>query len=66
MIYLDKIRSLAPLKDTQGLSTVEYVIILCLLAVLAIGTWNEFGGKVREKLGDATTKIGGVETELQE
>ncbi len=64
MSFIKKIGSRALVKNTQGLSTVEYVIILCLLAVLAIGTWNEFGGKVREKLGDATEKIDGVETEL--
>lgn len=57
MSFIDRIRSHALVINTRGLSTVEYVIILCLLAVLAIGTWNEFGGKVREKLGDATKKI---------
>jgi Flp pilus assembly pilin Flp len=57
MKYINRIRSLALAGDTQGLSTVEYVIILCLLAVLAIGTWDTFGGKVREKLGEATDRI---------
>lgn len=64
MSFIDKIRWRALVNNTQGLSTVEYVIILCLLAVLAIGTWSKFGGTVRAKLGDATDKIDGVETEL--
>lgn len=36
--------------DERGLSTVEYVIILVLIAAAAIGTWVTFGGKVRDKI----------------
>ena len=57
MIFVDKIRSHALVKNTRGLSTVEYVIILCLLAILAIGTWDKFGGAIREKLDNATDEI---------
>ena len=41
--------------DERGLSTVEYIIILTLIAVAAIGAWNKFGdaviGQVEEKTG---------------
>jgi Flp pilus assembly pilin Flp len=63
MNFINRIRSHALVNNTRGLSTVEYVIILCLLAVLAIGTWNKFGGAVRDKLDVATGKIVGLETE---
>ena len=43
--------------DDRGLSTVEYVIILVLIAAAAIGTWQSFGGKVKEKIGNATTEM---------
>ncbi len=32
--------------DTRGLSTVEYVIILALIAVVGFKTWKSFGGHV--------------------
>ena len=44
-------------KDDRGLSTVEYVIILVLIAAAAIGTWQSFGGKVKEKIGNANTEM---------
>lgn len=37
-------------RDERGLSTVEYVILLVIVAVLAIGTWQHFGTKVRENI----------------
>lgn len=41
----------------RGLSTVEYVIVLCLMAVMAIGTWQLFGEQVRRKLSLATDQL---------
>jgi Flp pilus assembly pilin Flp len=49
------------LRNTRGLSTVEYVIILVLVAVMAIGTWKKFGGTVVGKVSDSTKTI---ETEV--
>jgi Flp pilus assembly pilin Flp len=50
-------------RDGRGLTTVEYVIVLCLIAAVAVGTWSEFGGKVKEYLegaaGDINTAIEG-------
>lgn len=39
--------------DESGLSTVEYIILLVLIAVLAIGAWSAFGGAVNEKVKGA-------------
>ena len=44
--------------DEDGLTTVEYAILLALLVVVAIGTWSIFGAKVRyfvEKAGWCVT-----------
>jgi Flp pilus assembly pilin Flp len=45
------------LRDERGLTTVEYVIILVLLAVVAISVWDKFGDAVQGKVKDSTTKI---------
>ncbi len=44
-------------KDQRGLSTVEYIIILVLIAIAAISVWSEFGGAIREKVQGSTDKI---------
>lgn len=59
MKLFDKIRSTALARDTRGLSTVEYVIILCLIAAVAVGTWKIFGGMVEERLGSSSGEISG-------
>jgi len=41
------------LQDTEGLTTVEYIIILCLIAVVGFAAWKSFGAKVSKKVGDA-------------
>ena len=46
------------LRDERGLSTVEYVIILVLVAATAIGTWTMFGTSVKCALGIANDTIG--------
>ena len=45
------------LLDERGLSTVEYVIILVLVAAAAVTLWVNFGETLRVKLGEATEKI---------
>ena len=44
-------------RDTRGLSTVEYVIILALIAAFSVGTWKTFGQKVKTYIGDSTRTI---------
>lgn len=48
----------ALLRDEQGLSTVEYVIILLLVAAVAIGSWSVFGRQVKCALGIANDTVG--------
>lgn len=45
------------LKDDRGLSTVEYVIILVLIAAAAVTTWSKFGATITSKLTGAEGKI---------
>ena len=47
-------------KDDRGLSTVEYVVILVLIAVAAIGTWKTFGKTITDKVSAQGTAIGGM------
>ena len=49
------------LRDQRGLSTVEYVVILVLIAVAAIGTWRTFGGAIVGKIGESTIAIRDME-----
>lgn len=35
-------------KSEEGLTTVEYVLLLALLVVAAIGVWTAFGGHVQQ------------------
>jgi Flp pilus assembly pilin Flp len=50
-------RKSALVTDDRGLSTVEYVIILVLIAAAAVGTWSTFGSTIKGKIGDANGKI---------
>ena len=51
------------LQDQSGLTTVEYVIVLCLIAVVGFGLWQKFGGTVAKKV-DKSNNI--LETGLPE
>lgn len=45
------------LNDERGLTTVEYVIILMVIAVVSIGLWQSFGKAVTDKVTNATGAI---------
>lgn len=47
----------ALLTDERGLTTVEYVIVLCLIAALSVGLWGDLGEKITGYLGAATLKL---------
>lgn len=44
-------------RNEQGLSTVEYVIILMLIAVAGMSVWKQFGDAIRVQVRDATTDV---------
>lgn len=46
--------------DQRGLTTVEYAIILCLIVAITAGTWDTFGGKIKEALVRDTEIIQGT------
>lgn len=48
-------------RDERGLSTVEYVIILVLIAAAAISLWVTMGEKLRAKIDGANTELDKVE-----
>lgn len=56
---MQRIRSLLEQlqRDQRGLTTVEYTIILCVIVAVAVGTWDEFGGAIHEKLETDTRAI---------
>jgi Flp pilus assembly pilin Flp len=48
------------LRRARGLSTVEYVIVLVLLAAVAIGAWRVFGESVRAALSNSSQSLDGL------
>ena len=70
MSYLEKARARlhgsSLLRDQAGLSTVEYVIILVLIAAIAIGTWQTFGGKVKAVLEADSTEFNSLKVKPTE
>ena len=51
------------LSDERGLTTVEYPILLCLIAVVGFAIWKKFGETVKEKVGGADSVMGTLPTE---
>lgn len=41
------------IKDQRGLTTVEYIIILCLIAVVGFAVWKKFGETVKTRISEA-------------
>lgn len=42
-------------KDEEGLTTVEYALLLALLVVAAIGVWSAFGSKVQSAVTSSSS-----------
>lgn len=49
------------ISDDRGLSTVEYVILLVLIAASCISLWVTFGEKLREKIEAANKEMDQVQ-----
>lgn len=37
--------------DTRGVSMTEYLIIVCLVAIVGIAAWTKFGNTVKTRIG---------------
>ena len=48
----------AKLLDDRGLTSVEYLMILCLIAIVCFAIWKKFGQTVATKLRDSNTTMG--------
>ena len=48
--------------DEDGLTTVEYALLLALLVVAAIAVWSTFGAKVRGSVGLSTNALTAAES----
>lgn len=44
-------------KDEEGLTTVEYALLLALLVVAALTVWTTFGRTVRNEVGASQNAI---------
>lgn len=47
-------------KDEEGLTTVEYALLLALLVVAAITVWTTFGGTVQSAVSRSDSAISGA------
>jgi Flp pilus assembly pilin Flp len=50
------------LKDTRGANLVEYIILVGVIAILALGAFKVFGGKVKSKVTAQGTTVDTVDS----
>lgn len=55
---MQKIRQLG--RDTRGLSTVEYTILLVLIVAGTVSIWNKFGDELVNKVTEGKEALGSV------
>jgi Flp pilus assembly pilin Flp len=48
------------LQNQKGVSTVEYIIVLVLIAVACIAMWSKFGKTVHEKIKASEEGVSGL------
>jgi Flp pilus assembly pilin Flp len=47
----------ALVNETEGLSTVEYVILLVLIAIVGISAWKTFGSSVVTRINQGNSQV---------
>ena len=47
-------------KDEDGLTTVEYALLLVLIVIVAIAAWKLLGRKVNNAVQNANTNLGDI------
>jgi hypothetical protein len=48
------------LSDTQGLTTVEYIVLICLIGIVSFSGWRTFGETIRDKIGIQESTLAGL------
>lgn len=48
-------------RDTRGLSTVEYVLLLIIIACMCMAAWKMFGATAATRTASASGDVGGLE-----
>lgn len=48
-------------RDTRGLSTVEYVIILLIVGLVGVAAWRMFGGSTARRAENAGQDVGALD-----
>lgn len=62
---MNRIRQSAPKSRVRGQGMTEYIIIVALIAVAAIGVYNFFGKTVRHQTAGIAAALGGDETKAK-
>jgi Flp pilus assembly pilin Flp len=52
---IDRIRKL--FGDEEGLTSVEYALLLALIVVVALATWQALGAKVNSTVSNVTSRM---------
>jgi pilus assembly protein Flp/PilA len=47
-------------RDTRGANMVEYIIVLGVIALAALGAFTTLGNKVKDKVGEESNKVGEI------
>ena len=47
-------------QDEEGLTTVEYALLLVLIVIVGITAWSSLGSSVSSKVDEVNTTIGGA------
>lgn len=47
-------------KDEEGLTTVEYALLLALVVVAGISAWQGLGSTVQNTVSESSTTLGGI------
>ena len=57
MSLIEKLRLSRLCRDQRGLTTVEYVILLAMVAVVAVASWKTFGSNIATYLQKSSDKV---------
>jgi Flp pilus assembly pilin Flp len=57
MMKKEKRGRLSLIRDTRGLSSVEYLVLLVVVAVAGIAVWKKLGKSISDKAGAASKSL---------